>query len=71
MNDLKVFIYYGIIGAQIIRIWTIFVDFFSDASPVGGRPCPWGPAFWCQSPVHAEACGTFDHCRRMGYTFDD
>lgn len=42
-----------------------------DATPVGGKPCAWGPAFWCQSPVHAQACGTFEHCRRMGYSFDD
>jgi hypothetical protein len=43
----------------------------SDATPVGGKPCAWGPAFWCQSPIHAQACGTFDHCRKMGISFDD
>lgn len=42
-----------------------------DATPVGGQPCPWGPTFWCQSPVHAEACGTFNYCRKMGISFDD
>jgi len=33
-----------------------------DASPLGGRQCAWGPAFWCQSKIHARACGTTQHC---------
>ena len=35
---------------------------FLDASPLGGRQCAWGPAFWCQSKIHARACGTTQHC---------
>ena len=27
---------------------------FSDASPVGGNRCHFGPALWCQSRVHAK-----------------
>jgi len=33
-----------------------------DARPVGGHRCTWGPAFWCQSRIHARACGTTRHC---------
>lgn len=35
-----------------------------DASSVGGRRCIWGREFWCQSLVHARACGTVDYCTR-------
>jgi len=35
-----------------------------DARSVGGRPCIWGREYWCQSLVHAQACGTVDYCNR-------
>jgi len=33
-----------------------------DATAFGGHECTWGPAFWCQSKIHAHACGTTQHC---------
>jgi len=38
-----------------------------DASPVGGHLCSFGPALWCQSRVHAKACGTIRHCEENGW----
>jgi saposin len=38
-----------------------------DASPVGGHICSFGPALWCQSRVHAKACGTIRHCEENGW----
>ena len=35
-----------------------------DARSVGGRHCVWGREYWCQSLVHAQACGTVDYCNR-------
>lgn len=31
---------------------------------IGGHPCVWGPALWCQSTFHAKACGTTEHCQK-------
>eukprot|EP00095_Tigriopus_kingsejongensis_P007881 maker-scaffold127_size327531-snap-gene-2.26 protein:Tk07881 transcript:maker-scaffold127_size327531-snap-gene-2.26-mRNA-1 annotation:"saposin isoform 1" len=28
------------------------------------KSCVWGPAFWCQTPAHAKACGTTKHCKK-------
>jgi saposin len=38
-----------------------------DASPVGGNRCHFGPALWCQSRVHAKACGTTRYCEETGW----
>ena len=37
-------------------------SFYLDATAFGGHECTWGPAFWCQSKIHAHACGTTQHC---------
>ena len=30
-----------------------------------GKPCAWGRAYWCQSLIHARACGTVDYCNQI------
>ena len=42
--------------------FNIFFLFSLDATAFGGHECTWGPAFWCQSKIHAHACGTTQHC---------
>ena len=37
-----------------ILAFNVISCLFSDASPVGGNRCHFGPALWCQSRVHAK-----------------
>jgi len=35
-----------------------------------GKRCAWGREYWCQSLVHARACGTVDYCNQInGHDF--
>merc|ERR1712038_1336552 len=39
----------------------------STANVLGGtgKRCPWGREYWCQSLIHARACGTVDYCNQI------
>ena len=39
---------------MILLAFNVISWLFSDASPVGGNRCHFGPALWCQSRVHAK-----------------
>ena len=39
---------------MILLAFNVISWLFSDASPVGGKRCHFGPALWCQSRVHAK-----------------
>ena len=30
-----------------------------------GKRCAWGRAYWCQSLIHARACGTVNYCNQI------
>jgi len=30
-----------------------------------GKRCAWGRAYWCQSLIHARACGTVEYCNKI------
>ena len=49
----------------VFNLRYIYLPIVLEASSVGGHPnCIWGREFWCQSIVHARACGTVDFCNR-------
>lgn len=34
----------------------------NDVPLLGARKCTWGPSYWCQTKMHANACNAVEHC---------